>query len=157
MSKAENVRRHEQLYAFLREGDWAGFIGSFPKKCLFNVFGATPLSGRWTDRDEFFGQGAEVRATKLVPGGTFASRSRVFIADEHFSVGMMETDATGTNGTPYEQHYIQVVGHKDGQIVEYWEFFDSTILEAVIFDNFLGNKRPKPSNPVDILESWARP
>jgi hypothetical protein len=156
MSKEENVRRHEMIYAYLRKGNWAGFISMFPKKCLFNVFGHTPLSGSWTDRDEFFAQGAEVRATQLKPGGIFAIRSRIVVADDYHSVGLMETDAMGTNGIPYDQHYIQILGHKDGEIVEYWEFFNTTVLEAVIYDNHLQKPRTRPANALDILADWTR-
>ena len=157
MSREENIRRHEKIYTDLREANWESFINSFPEKCLFCVFGHTPLSGRWTDRDEFFGFSADLRATQLEPGGQFAVRSRVLVADEYYSVGLMETDAMGTNGVPYDQHYIQILGHKDGEIVEYWEFFNSTVLEAVIYENHLDQPRTPPSNPIDILESWANP
>ncbi|HKT72555.1 MAG TPA: hypothetical protein VJQ47_06665 [Steroidobacteraceae bacterium] len=153
MSREDNVARHRQLYAYLRAGDWAGFIGAFPKVGLFNVFGHTPLSGSWTDRDEFFANGADVRATKLRPGGTFALRSRMVVADDYYTVGMMETDAQGTNGVAYDQHYIQIIGHRGGKLVEYWEFFNTTVLEAVIYDNPLGMLRNRPRNPVDILIS----
>lgn len=115
MSKEDNIGRHEQIYAHLRNGDWAGFWGMFPKKGLFNIFGHTPLSGCWTDRDELMAKTAEANAEKICPGGMFAKRSRILVADEYYSVGLMETDAMGTNGVHYDQHYIQIVGHRDGQ------------------------------------------
>jgi ketosteroid isomerase-like protein len=155
MAREDNIRRHEALYAFLKAGDWAGFIAAFPEKCLFNVFGHTPLSGSFTDRDEFFANGAEERATRLAPGAQFATKSRILIADDHYSVGLMETAAMGTNGVPYDQQYIQILGHRDGQIVEYWEYLDTVVLESVIYDNHLATPRAAPRNPIDILFAVA--
>ena len=155
MSREDNIRVHESLFEALRAGDWNRFIGTFPADCQFNVFGQTPLSGTFNDRDKFFANGAEERATMLEPGGKFAIKSRILIADDRYSVGLMETKAMGTNGVPYEPQYVIILGFKNGKIVEYWEYFDTAVLEAVIFDNHLQKPRRKVPNPIDIMSDPA--
>jgi len=38
--------------------------------------------------------------------------------------------------------------------VEYWEFFDATVPEAVIYDNHLDKPLARPSNPLGIFANW---
>lgn len=149
MTIEENKAIATQWYEALRANDMDGMVALYAETGSFNVFGRTPISGAWTDRNAFFDN-----ALPKIMGGLaevkFATRYRILMADERYVCAMMEGQGTGKNGKDYPQQYTQIFGIEDGKIVEFFEWFDTALVEEVIFDNALARGDTPPETRVDI-------
>jgi len=147
-TKAEqNIRLMEEFFQSLNDFD--RLIAMYAPDVILNIFGRTPISGRWTDAKEFF-----AKAGSMVVGAfterRLPTRSRVLFADDHWVCGMMEGDGVGKNGLNYDQQFTLIFRIEDGLIKESFEWFDTAHVEAVIFNNPLLHGDRPPRDRVDI-------
>jgi uncharacterized protein len=126
----------ERWYTALAAGDFDGVIAAFHPDVIASVIGSTPVSGKFTGRDQFIMGTLGVLLDALDPQQTrFAGSWSIFSVDGQRVVGMMTGDAVAKNGRPYNSVYCQLFTIGDGQIIEYLEFADTVVIEAAIFDN----------------------
>jgi ketosteroid isomerase-like protein len=126
----------ERWYTALAEGDVDGVIAGFHRDLVASVIGSTPVSGKFEGRDAFLAGTLGVVYAALDPQQSqFAQNWTIFAVDGQRVVGLMTGDAMGSNGRPYDSVYCQLFTIGDGQIIEYFEFLDTVVIESALFDN----------------------
>ena len=147
----------EQWYTALAAGDFDGVIGAFHPDVVASVIGSTPVSGRFTGRDQFITGTLGVLFDALDPQQTrFATNWSIFSVDGQRVVGMMTADAVGKNGQPYNGAYCQLFTISGDQIIEYLEFTDTVVIENAIFGNPLTRPSTLQREPLTVAQSVDR-
>lgn len=140
-SRAANIALIERYYAALAAGDFATLAELHSDDVVFNMLGATPVSGRWEGKDQCFGPlVADAVLGKLVPNQfAFAKKWRIMSADDRCVAAIMQGGGPGLNGEHYDQTYAQffTIAERGGErrIVELHEFYDTVLVERVLNDN----------------------
>jgi ketosteroid isomerase-like protein len=140
-SRAANIALIERYYAALAGGDFTTLADLHSDDVVFNMLGATPVSGRWEGKEQCFGPlVADAVLGKLVPGEfSFAKKWRIMSADNRCVAAIMQGGGPGLNGEHYNQTYAQffTIAERGGElrIVELHEFYDTALVERVLNDN----------------------
>jgi uncharacterized protein len=147
----------EQWYAALAAGDFDAVVGAFHPDIDASVIGSTPVSGRFTGRDQFITGTLGVLFDALDPQQIrFATDWSIFSVDGQRVVGMMTADAVSKNGQPYNGAYCQLFTISGSQIVEYLEFADTVVIENAIFNNPLTRPSTLQREPLTVAQSADR-
>jgi len=147
----------ERWYIALAAGDMDSVIAAFHPEVTASVVGTTPLSGRFSGRDDFVAATIGVLFDALDPEHVrFAQNWSIFSVDGPRVVGLMSGDAVAKNGEPYNSVYCQLFTIGGGQIVEYLEFVDTVRVEAAICDNLLSRPAELRRNPMTIADIASR-
>ncbi len=149
MSASENRKMVEKWYTALSEGDFDSMMAMHPDDVVFNLFGNTPLSGRFVGKDLVFGEIVSKYVVGALKAETikFAKKWRIMAADDNCVVGLMQGGGMGKNGLEYNQTYCQIFTIQGDQIVEMHELFDTVLVEKVLFSNPLQNTRTASKHP----------
>ena len=147
----------ERWYTALAAGDMDSVVAAFHPDVDASVVGTTPLSGRFSGRDDFIAGAVGVLFDALDPEqARFAQTWSIFSVDGPRVVGLMTGDAVAKNGQPYNSIYCQLFTIGGGQIVEYLEFVDTVRVEAAICDNLLSRPAELRRNPMTIADISSR-
>ena len=147
----------ERWYQCLGKADLEGFTALHADNVVYNIAGRTSISGRWQGKEIVFGTiipqvFAALDPTRLA----FADPYRIHAAEGEGAAGMM----IGGGYTPDGREYIQTYAHfftvRDGLIVEVWEFFDTELAQARLFDKQV-EVAPQPENRFAVGDARARP
>ena len=139
MSVVANMTDREfiaHFYESLKIADVEAVEACYADDVIFNLVGDTPVSGRWVGKDQCWGVVAMSVFAALKPETVhFSDQWRIVCASDGHVVAMMQGGATGLNGVDYDQTYCHIFKIENQKIIEFHEFFDTALAEAVLFDN----------------------
>jgi ketosteroid isomerase-like protein len=130
VAAAENLKLMQDLFARIAAGDRSAFVDCLADDVVMRV------TGHYSWSQTFVGKAAVLRdlygyLATLVAEGRRTIPLRVIAGDDHVVVearGEMRTKA----GVPYNNEYCLIYRLKDGKIVEFREYCDSALTEAVL-------------------------
>ena len=130
MAAAENLKLMQDLFARIAAGDRSAFVDCLADDVVMRV------TGHYSWSQTFVGKAAVLRdlygyLATLVAEGRRTIPLRFIASDDHVVVearGEMRTKA----GVPYHNEYCLIYRLKDGKIVEFREYCDSALTEAVL-------------------------
>jgi ketosteroid isomerase-like protein len=130
MAAAENLKLMQDLFARIAAGDRTAFNDCLADDVVMRV------TGHYSWSQTFVGKAAVLRDLygylgTLVAEGRRTIPLRFIAGDDHVVVearGEMRTKA----GVPYNNEYCLIYRLKDGKIVEFREYCDSALTEAVL-------------------------
>jgi ketosteroid isomerase-like protein len=135
MSNTEETRRVVAGYvAALQRGDIDALRASFAADATWTVRGDLPVAGTYKGADEILdGFLADVVAT-LDPNAPVSQTLHRIIADGDVAVAEWTSHARARNGATYENDYAVVFQVRDGHIAAVTEYFDTSYMKRVLFE-----------------------
>ncbi len=120
----------ERAIAALNRGDFETYVSLFAPDFTFHMPGTTPVSGTTRGIEQFMAVVGKVAArlsrmitlevTNLIAGGEWV-------------VTESKGTATTLGGAPYNNTYCHLFKVRDGRIVQFVEYNDSSLVERVLF------------------------
>jgi ketosteroid isomerase-like protein len=135
MTDTETTRQVVADYvAALQRGDLDALRASFTPKATWTLRGDLPVAGTWTGADEILnGFLAQVVATLDATAPVSQTLLRIF-ADGDYAVAEWTSHARARNGRPYDNDYAVVFHVADGLIDAVTEYFDTSYMKRVLFE-----------------------
>jgi ketosteroid isomerase-like protein len=135
MSQTEQTRRVVADYvAALQRGDLDALRASFTPDATWTVRGDLPVAGTYTGPDEILdGFLADVVAT-LDPAAPVSQTLHRIIADGDFAVAEWTSHARARSGAAYDNDYAVVFRVLDGRVAAATEYFDTSYMKRVLFE-----------------------
>ena len=135
MSDTEQTRRVVADYvAALQRGDVDALRASFTPDATWTVRGDLPVAGTYKGAGEILdGFLADVVAT-LDPSAPVSQTLHRIIADGDYAVAEWTSHARARNGAAYENDYAVVFQVRDGHIAAVTEYFDTSYMKRVLFE-----------------------
>lgn len=144
-----NRRLIESYYRALASGDFDTVRGLHHAEVVYNMLGATPVSGRWIGKQACLEEmmGDLLLNNMQMDQARWGKKWRIMSADERCVVGIMQGGGPAKNGERYDQTYCEVFTLEDNKIIELHAFYDTVLVELCLNNNPLkkGQSEPKLS------------
>jgi ketosteroid isomerase-like protein len=111
---------------------------------VFEILGTTPVSGRFTGREECLAKVFTPVVGALVPGSfSFARESVIAVIDHNGAVLLTRSDGETISGGRYEQVYFLALSIAGDKVVKLDAAYDTAHVRETIFGDQLARPRPR--------------
>jgi len=152
MSRKDSIETVHRYYAALNNPDQSVMFGLLTPDIQFRMAGNTPFSGTYNGAESVKNLFDAVFEKFVVETCNFGRTYRIVCADDDGAVAIMYGSGTTKLGRQYKQTYLHVFKIRDGQIYRFYDFYDTVMIESVIFGNDLKNPEKETSSPLDCLD-----
>lgn len=142
----------ESYYQALAAGDFDTVTALHHDDVVYNMLGATPVSGRWVGKKACLEEmmGDLLMNNMEMDLARWGKKWRIMSADENCVVGIMQGGGPAKNGERYDQTYCEVFTLMDNKIIELHAFYDTVLVELCLNHNSLQKLQREPENAFDF-------
>jgi len=152
VSRKESIEAVHQYYAALNNPDPNVLYALLTPDIEYRMAGNMPFSGTFSGMAAVKKLFADVFEKFVAETCDFGRSYRIICADDEGAVAIMAGKGQTKEGRQYKQTYLHAFKVRDRKIYRFYDFYDTVMIESVVFGNDLKTPRKETASPLQFLD-----